>query len=107
MKKKKFFFVFLWGILFFSFFPAISQRPVVLNLLITAPDAEPWKNGILKDFEAKNPGIRINLVEGPNATNLLEDLYTSAFILGDSPYDLINMDVIWTPKFAAAGWLLD
>ncbi|HEY9299751.1 MAG TPA: ABC transporter substrate-binding protein, partial [Phormidium sp.] len=35
------------------------------------------------------------------------DLYTSAFILGDSPYDLVNMDVIWTSKFAAAGWLLD
>lgn len=84
-----------------------SQQPVVLNLLMTAPDAQPWKKGIIKDFEAKNPGIRINIIEGPNATNLLEDLYTSAFILGDSPYDLINMDVIWTPKFAAAGWLLD
>jgi len=85
---------------------ALSQQPVTLNLLMTAPDAQPWKEGIIKDFEAKNPGIRINIVEGPNATNLLEDLYTSAFILGDSPYDLINMDVIWTPKFAAAGWLL-
>lgn len=85
---------------------ALSQQPVTLNLLMTAPDAQPWKEGIIKDFEAENPGIRINIVEGPNATNLLEDLYTSAFILGDSPYDLINMDVIWTPKFAAAGWLL-
>ncbi|MGA7933588.1 MAG: ABC transporter substrate-binding protein, partial [Kovacikia sp.] len=32
---------------------------------------------------------------------------TSAFLLGNSPYDLVNMDVIWTPKFAAAGWLMD
>jgi len=85
----------------------IAQQPVTLNLLMTAPDAQPWKQGIIKDFEAQNPGIRINIIEGPNATNLLEDLYTSAFILGESPYDLINMDVIWTPKFAAAGWLLD
>ena len=84
-----------------------AQQPVVLNLLMTAPDAQPWKQGIVKDFESKNPGIRINIIEGPNATNLLEDLYTSAFILGETPYDLINMDVIWTPKFAAAGWLLD
>lgn len=38
---------------------------------------------------------------------MLENQYTSAFILGESPYDLVNMDVIWTPKFAAAGWLLD
>ncbi|MGD1875081.1 MAG: ABC transporter substrate-binding protein [Mastigocoleus sp.] len=87
--------------------PALTKEPVVLNLLMTAPDAQPWKQGIVKDFEAKHPDIRINIIEGPNATNLLEDLYTSAFILGDSPYDLINMDVIWTPKFAAAGWLLD
>lgn len=87
--------------------PTLSQQPVTLNLLMTAPDAQPWKQGMVKDFETKNPGIRINVIEGPNAANLLEDLYTSAFILGDSPYDLVNIDVIWTPKFAAAGWLED
>ncbi|WGV24144.1 ABC transporter substrate-binding protein [Halotia branconii] len=94
----------LLGILLFAWV-ALSQQPVTLNMLITAPDAQPWKQGLIKDFETENPGIRINLVEGPNATNLLEDLYTSSFILGESPYDLVNMDVIWTPKFAAAGWL--
>ncbi|MDF5730613.1 MAG: ABC transporter substrate-binding protein [Rhizonema sp. PD38] len=101
------FFAVLLSIIILSILPALSQQPVVLNLLMAAPDAQPWKEGLIKDFESKNPGIRINLIEGPNATNLLEDLYTSAFILGDSPYDLVNMDVIWTPKFAAAGWLLD
>ena len=97
----------VFGVVAFSMQPAQTQQPVVLNLLMTAPDAEPWKQGIIKDFEAENPDISINIIEGPNATNLLEDLYTSAFILGDSPYDLINMDVVWTPKFAAAGWLSD
>ena len=87
--------------------PALTQQPVTLNLLMTAPDAQPWQQGLVKDFQQKNPGIRINIIEGPNATNLLEDLYSSSFLLGDSPYDLVNMDVIWTPKFAAAGWLLD
>jgi multiple sugar transport system substrate-binding protein len=62
---------------------------------------------IIKDFEKENPGIRIQIIEAPNATDLTENLYTSAFILGDSPYDLVYMDVIWTAKFAAAGWLLD
>ncbi|MFB2936429.1 ABC transporter substrate-binding protein [Aerosakkonemataceae cyanobacterium BLCC-F154] len=85
----------------------MAQQPVTLNLLMTAPDAQPWREGMIAEFERKNPGIRINIIEGPNATNLIEDLYTSAFILGESPYDLINMDVIWTSKFAAAGWLLD
>lgn len=93
---------FILGITFIFIVPAFTQQPVVLNLLMTAPDAQPWQQGIVKDFETKYPNIRVNVIEGPNATNLLEDLYTSAFILGDSPYDLVNMDVIWTPKFAAA-----
>ncbi|MBW4638488.1 MAG: ABC transporter substrate-binding protein [Gloeocapsa sp. UFS-A4-WI-NPMV-4B04] len=98
--------VFAISITLLFILPALTQSPVTLNLLMTAPDAQPWPS-IVKDFETKNPGIRVNIIEGPNATNLIEDLYTSAFILGDSPYDLVNMDVIWTPKFAAAGWLLD
>lgn len=86
--------------------PALSQ-PVTLRMLMAAPDVPPWNKVLVKDFEAQNPGIRLEIIEGPNATNLIEDLYTSAFLLGNSPYDLVNMDVIWVPKFAAAGWLMD
>jgi multiple sugar transport system substrate-binding protein len=32
-------------------------------------------------------------------------LAISSLLLGDSPYDLLLMDVSWTPKYAAAGWL--
>ena len=107
LKAQAVIFIVILCIILTSIPPALTKQPVVLNLLMTAPDAQPWKQGILEEFEEKNPGLKINIIEGPNATNLLEDLYTSAFILGDSPYDLINMDVVWTPKFAAAGWLLD
>lgn len=86
--------------------PALSQ-PVTLTMLMNAPDVPPWRDTMVKAFEEQNPGIKIKVVEGPNASNVVEDLYTSAFLLGNSPYDLINMDVIWTPKFAAAGWLMD
>lgn len=83
-----------------------QSQPVLLRMLVPAPDAPPMRP-MVEAFQKENPNIRIELVEGPNATNLVEDLYTSAFLLGDSPYDLINMDVIWTPKFAAAGWLTE
>lgn len=86
--------------------PALSQQPVTISFLIAAPDAAALKP-LVPDFERQNPGIRLNLVEGPNATNQIEDLYTAAFLLGDSPYDLVLMDVIWMGKFAAAGWLQD
>lgn len=87
--------------------PALTQEAVTLNLLMNAGEVPYWKDLIIKDFEKENPGIRIQIIEAPNATDLTENLYTSAFILGDSPYDLVYMDVIWTAKFAAAGWLLD
>lgn len=86
--------------------PGLTQQPTTVTVLINALEVAQWAP-LVKEFEAKNPGIRLNLVEGPNATDLVEQLYTSAFLLGDSPYDLVYMDIIWTPKFAAAGWLMD
>jgi|SRR5919199_4401317 multiple sugar transport system substrate-binding protein len=87
--------------------PALTQEPVTITALINAGEVPQWKELIVKEFEKENPGIHLEIIEAPNATDLTENLYTSAFILGDSPYDLIYMDVIWTSKFAAAGWLLD
>lgn len=86
--------------------PALTQQRVTITVLLQALEAVQWKS-LIQEFEAKNPDIRINAIEGPTATNLLEDLYTSAFLLGNSPYDLVYMDVVWAPKFAAAGWLMD
>lgn len=74
---------------------------------MSAPDVPPWSNYMVKALEQKYPHIRLEIIEGPNQANLLEDMTTTAFLLGNSPYDLVNMDVIWTPKFAAAGWLMD
>lgn len=84
---------------------ALSQ-PVRITMLSSALDAAQERH-IIEAFEAQNPGIDVEVIEGPNASNLLEDLYTSSFLLGDSPYDLVLMDTIWLPKFAAAGWLTD
>jgi multiple sugar transport system substrate-binding protein len=94
------------GIIFFSARVALTQQPVQLNVMMSALDAAQAQS-VVRRFEAENPNIRVNLIEGPNATNLVEDLYTSSFLLGDSPYDLIAMDVVWLPKFAAANWLID
>ncbi len=86
--------------------PALPEEKVTLNVLIFAGEATQWAP-FVKEFNAKNPDIQFNLLEAPNATNIVEDLYTSAFLLGDSPYDLVHMDIVWVPKFAAAGWLVD
>lgn len=84
--------------------PAFTQQPVVITMLMQGQDRANWLP-FLEEFDQNTPDIRLNLVEGPFDTNLQENLLTSAFLLGDSPYDILNLDVVWVPKFAAAGWL--
>jgi multiple sugar transport system substrate-binding protein len=48
----------------------------------------------------------VDVVEGPNSTDLRENLYTTALLAGDPSIDVVYMDVTWTAKLAAVGWLL-
>ncbi|HEY9597322.1 MAG TPA: extracellular solute-binding protein, partial [Cyanophyceae cyanobacterium] len=79
---------------------------MLITMLLQPQDYANWKP-LLQDFQSKNPDIRVNVVEGPFDTNLQENLLTSAFLLGESPYDVLNLDIVWVPKFAAAGWIQD
>jgi multiple sugar transport system substrate-binding protein len=83
-----------------------AQQPVTISFLLRAVEADQMQ-GLAEQFMAENPDIRIEMVRGPNAADAVENLYTTSFLLGDSPYDILFSDVVWIPKFAAAGWLLD
>ncbi len=84
--------------------PLWAQQPVTVRVMMQALEAEQWQP-MEAAFEEANPDINLEIVDAPNDTNLVEDLYTSAFLLGDAPYDLVYLDIAWVPKFAAAGWL--
>lgn len=70
------------------------------------PSERPFWRPIADAFERDHPGVRVDLVEGPQSTDLRENLYTAALLAGDASFDLVYMDVTWTSKFAAAGWLV-
>lgn len=70
------------------------------------PSERPFWGPVARAFERDHPGVRVELVEGPQSTDLRENVYTAALLAGDSTFDLVYMDVVWTPKFAAAGWLI-
>ena len=86
--------------------PAFTQQPVTIKTLIRADEASQLQPLVTK-FNQQHSDIRFEIVEAPSDSNQVEDLYTSSFLLGNSPYDLVYMDIVWTPKFAAAGWLRD
>jgi len=97
--------LFIWNLIFHVWvLPALAQPPVVITLMAQGQVLANWRP-FFQEFQDKNPDIQLNLVEGPFDTNLQENLLTSAFLLGDSPYDILNMDIVWVSKFAAAGWL--
>jgi trehalose/maltose transport system substrate-binding protein len=75
--------------------------------MLMEPDGTGVWHGLIEDFQAQHPDIRVQLIEGPPATNTREDMYATSFLSGAGSYDVVYCDVIWTPKFAAAGWLLD
>ena len=86
--------------------PVWSQQPIVIKTLVRADEAQQLQP-LVKKFNQQHKDIRFEVVEAPSDSNQVEDLYTSSFLLGNSPYDVIYMDIVWTPKFAAAGWLRD
>lgn len=55
-----------------------AQQPVHLTMMLQGQEIPNWQL-IVDDFEAANPDIKIDLIEGPNATDLREDLYTTSF----------------------------
>jgi multiple sugar transport system substrate-binding protein len=56
-------------------------------------------------FNRDHRDVQIAVTRGPLDTEALSDLAISSLLLGDTPYDLLLMDVTWTPKYATAGWL--
>ena len=94
------------GALLYGVVTLAQPSTKTITFLVRAVEAQQLQL-LADEFEAENPDIKIEMVEGPNAADSVENLYTTSFLLGDSPYDLVYSDVVWIPKFAAAGWLMD
>ena len=86
--------------------PAWTQQPVTIETLVRADEALQLQP-LVDKFNQQHSDIKFKIIEAPSDSNQVEDLYTASFLLGNSPYDVVYMDIVWTPKFAAAGWLRD
>jgi multiple sugar transport system substrate-binding protein len=82
-----------------------AARPGARVGLLVPSSERPFWTLLADSFQAAHPGVRIDVVEGPQATDLRENLYTASLLARDPSFDLVYMDVTWTSKFAAAGFL--
>ena len=83
---------------------AWARPAAVVRVLMPAPFADATAD-LVATFNRSHRDVRIAVTRGPFETDAVSDLAISSLLLGDSPYDLLLMDVTWTAKYAAAGWL--
>jgi multiple sugar transport system substrate-binding protein len=83
---------------------SVAMAPISVRLLTPSPFVAALADSA-KAFEGTHPRIRIQLVGGPLDTEQISDLASSSLLLGETPYDLLMVDVSWVPRYAAAGWL--
>ena len=74
-----------------------------LSILVAASERPFWTD-LTADF-TRRTGTPVDIVEGPNSTDLRESMTTAALLAEDPTVDLVYLDVTWTPKFAGAGFL--
>jgi multiple sugar transport system substrate-binding protein len=92
------------GLLLWAAVGLARPRPVEVSVLMPAPFADATAP-LVAAFNRTHREVQIAVTRGPLDTEALSDLAISSLLLGDTPYDLLLMDVTWTPKYAAAGWL--
>jgi multiple sugar transport system substrate-binding protein len=61
----------------------------------------------LARFMAGHPNIRVVQRPTPDAADQRHQLYVQWLNAQASEPDILQLDVVWTPEFAAAGWILD
>jgi multiple sugar transport system substrate-binding protein len=55
---------------------------------------------------ALNPGIRVELQRTPDDASQRHQLYVQWLNARVGNPSILQLDVVWTPEFAAAGWVL-
>jgi multiple sugar transport system substrate-binding protein len=91
-------------LLFGLFLVAVPAQAATLRMIGPEDVGGAWGE-VIRRFQARNPDTRIHYISGPWSTDERQNMYIRSFISGD-PIELVYMDVIWTAKFAEAGWLM-
>jgi multiple sugar transport system substrate-binding protein len=60
----------------------------------------------LERFQQAHPAITVALRATPDAADQRHQLYVQWLNARASDPDVLQLDVVWTPEFAAAGWIL-
>ncbi|MHA1777179.1 MAG: extracellular solute-binding protein [Promethearchaeota archaeon] len=85
----------------------VKAQGVTLNIIVTDQQA-PGVEAVVDDFVAATEGVdAVEVVaSGTRADDQLTYL-TTLLAAGDSEFDVIGLDTVWTAQFAENGWIKD
>ncbi|MBI5578094.1 MAG: extracellular solute-binding protein [Deltaproteobacteria bacterium] len=91
-------------LLFIPFLPLSANAQQFLRMVGPEDVGGAWGE-VISRFHAQHPDIKVDYISGPWSTDERQNMYIRSFLGGDA-FELVYMDVAWTAKFAAQGWLL-
>ena len=85
---------------------AFAEEPVTIQFLVGS-DSTGFTEQLVADFEAANPGIKVEINYIPGNTDDVKKSLINSLNAGDSDPDVFLTDIVWTGQFAAAQWIKD
>src|SRR5829696_2132548 len=82
-----------------------SGGPLTLNYMSTRDNAHTNEKAAAECSQQSGGKYTIEITPLSNNVDISRELLVRRLAAGDKNIDLINMDTIWTPEFAEAGWL--
>jgi len=83
---------------------SVTPAAVTVRVLMPSPFVDATAP-LVAAFNREHQDLRISVDRGPLDTESISDLASGSLLLGSAPYDLLMMDVSWTARYVAAGWL--
>src|SRR5262245_38015350 len=79
--------------------------PIAFSASAVGKEAEVLRRQLAR-FQELHPHIRVEFHKTPDAADQKHQLYVQWLNARARRPDILQLDVIWTPEFAAAGWIL-
>jgi multiple sugar transport system substrate-binding protein len=88
-----------------------GRAPASTSTVVTFPGSRLGGEGLvlrqqLQRFMREHPDIQVVQRDTPDAADQRHQLYVQWLNAQASEPDILQLDAIWTPEFAAAGWIL-
>jgi multiple sugar transport system substrate-binding protein len=89
---------------------ACDQRPRAGSVVTFSGSALGTEGAVVRRqiarFMAQHPGLRVEIQPTPDDATQRHQLYVQWLNAHAGAPDILQLDVVWTPEFAAAGWIL-